>query len=386
MIEFTSELLIWLWPICTFLVVLGCLYALIAAGALWQFAQKRVATPFSNAAASVLKPLCGAEPELEDNLASFCRQNHGGDVQLIFGLQDPADPAAEVVERLRHRFPERDITLCIDPRQYGANRKISNLINMVDHACHDIIVISDSDIRVDASYLENVIAPLEEPEVGIVTCVYRGVPAAGLWSRLAAEAINSHFLPNVLVGLRLRLAQPCFGATIALRAATLARIGGFEAFADQLADDYAMGMAVRRLGLRVAIPPTVVSHICYDRTFGDLVRHELRAARTIRSIEPIGYTGLAATNPTPFALAAAALAGFNVTSLSLLLLALACRMIVSLQAGRLSGEDGARGAPWLSPFRDFLSFAIFLASFLPGPLVWRGHRFEVRSDGTLTPS
>ncbi|MFZ2019524.1 MAG: bacteriohopanetetrol glucosamine biosynthesis glycosyltransferase HpnI [Methyloceanibacter sp.] len=307
-------------------------------------------------------------------------------MELIFGLQKDDDPASLIVERLRSRCPECKIRLCIDPRAHGANRKISNLINMLPHASHDLIVLSDSDIRVAASYLENVISALEEPGVGMVTCLYCGVPAAGIWSRLAAEGINSHFLPNALVGLRLGFAEPCFGATIALRRETLARIGGFQAFADQLADDYAMGMAIRRLGLRVVIPHFVVSHVCCDRSFADLVRHELRAARTIRNIEPWGYAGLVVTNPTPFALAAAALAGFDLASLALLLVALASRMIVSIQAGRLRGKERGGGAPWLSPFRDLLSFAIFVASFLPGAVVWRGHRFELRSDGTLTPS
>jgi ceramide glucosyltransferase len=145
-------------------------------------------------------------------------------------------------------------------------------------------------------------------------------------------------------------------------------------------------MAVRRLGLHVAIPPLLVSHVCYDKTFADLVRNELRAARTIRRIDPLGYVGLVATNPTPFALAAVALAGLNLTSLSLLLLALASRMIVSIQAGRMADEHAGRGTFWLSPFRDLLSFAIFLASFLPGSLVWRGQRFELHSDGTLRSS
>ena len=253
---------------------------------------------------------------------------------------------------------------------------------MFSHASHDLIVLADSDIRVHPLYLDGVTAALAEPGVGLVTCLYRGLPADGIWSRLAADAMNSHFLPNVLVGLKLGLAKPCFGSTIALRRDTLAKIGGFEAFADQLADDYAIGAAVRRLGLRVAIPPMLVSHICYDQTFADLVRHELRAARTIRSIDPLGYVGLLATNPTPFALAAVAL-GDNLASLSLLLLALASRMAVSIQAGRLAI---GRGAFWLGPFRDLLSFAIFLASFLPGSLVWRGRRFELRSDGTLRPS
>jgi len=379
MVEFTPKSLMWLWPICTFFVILGSLYALIAATLLRQFAQKSAVARSGSSAVSVFKPLYGMEPELEANLTSFCQQNYGGQAQFIFGVQDQADAAAEIVERLRRRFPERDVTLCTDPARHGTNPKISNIINMFSHASHDIIVLADSDIRVHPLYLDGVTAALAEPGVGLVTCLYRGLPADGIWSRLAADAMNSHFLPNVLVGLKLGLAKPCFGSTIALRRDTLAQIGGFEAFADQLADDYAIGAAVRRLGLRVAIPPMLVSHICYDQTFADLVRHELRAARTIRSIDPLGYVGLLATNPTPFALAAVAL-GDNLASLSLLLLALASRMAVSIQAGRLAV---GRGAFWLGPFRDLLSFAIFLASFLPGSLVWRDRRFELRSDGTL---
>ena len=135
-------------------------------------------------------------------------------------------------------------------------------------------------------------------------------------------------------------------------------------------------------GFAWPIPPMLVSHICYDRTFADLVRHELRAARTIRNIDPLGYVGLVATNPTPFALAAAALGASTSPACALLLLALASRMAVSIQAGRLLARAGARRI-WLGPFRDLLSFAIFVASFLPGSLVWRGRRFELRSDGTL---
>jgi ceramide glucosyltransferase len=384
MFELTPKLLTWLWPICTFLVIFGCLYALIEAGLLWKFAQKKVKNLSSNPAVSVLKPLYGTEPELEANLASFCQQDYGGEVQLIFGLQHQADLAAKVVERLRQRFPKRDIRLCIDPSRHGTNPKVSNLINMMPQASHDILVLSDSDIKVAPSYLRDVTAALAEPDVGLVTYLYCGRAAAGIWSRLAAEGINSHFLPNALVGLKFGLAQPCFGATIALQARTLAEIGGFAAFADRLADDYAMGMAVRRLGLRVAIPPVIVQHVCSDGTFADLLPHELRSARTIRSIDPLGYAGLGLANPTPFALAAVMLGGFDVVSLALLLLALVSRAIVSIQGGRLG--DGGHGAPWLSPLRDLLSFAVFLASFLPGQLVWRGYRFEVRSDGTLTPS
>jgi ceramide glucosyltransferase len=386
MFEFTPKLLIWLWLICTFVGILGCLYALIAAGLLAKFAQKRATRNPCDRPVSVLKPLYDTEPELEANLASFCQQNYGGEIQLIFGLQKENDPALAVVERLRRRFPERDIRLCHDPKLHGANRKVSNLINMLPNASHDLLVLSDSDIRVEADYLENVIGALDGPRVGAVSCLYRGVPSGGIWAQLAAEGINTHFLPDALIGLRFGLAKPCFGSTITLRKGTLARIGGFEALADQLADDYAIGTAIRRLGLDVAIPPLLVSHICYDRSLGELFSHELRAARTIRNIDPVGYAGLVVSNPTPFALFAAVLAGFNATSLFVLLLALASRMIVSIQASKLRGGERRGSVAWLSPFRDLLSFVVFAASFLPGPLVWRGHRYELRSDGTLTPS
>lgn len=382
----TLKILIWLWPICTFFTILGCAYALITVDVLRQFAQKKVARLSSSPSVTILKPLYGEEPGLEANLASFCQQDYAGDVQLVFGLHEAADPAARVVERLLRRYPTRNIALCIDPRVYGTNGKLSNLINMLPKASHDVLVLSDSDIRVAPSYLKDVIATFGESGVGLVSCLYRGVAAAGIWSHLAAAAINNHFLPNVLVGLKLGLAHPCFGSTMAIRAETLGRIGGFEPFADRLADDYAIGMAVRGLGLRVAIPPVLVDHICSEATFAELVRHELRWARTIRSIDPVGYAGLPVTNPIPFALAAAALAGFDVAGIALFLLALACRTMVSIQVGKLGDAAGGSASPWLTPLRDLLSFAIFLASLFPGPVIWRGHRALLQSDGTLRRS
>ena len=219
MFEFTPKFLIWLWLICTFIAILGCLYALIAAGLLAAICPKtRQRDNVSNRAVSVLKPLYDTEPELEANLTSFCGQNYGGEVQLIFGLQKEDDPASLVVERLRARFPERDIRLCIDPRPHGANRKISNLINMLPCASHDL----DRAVRQRHQGRREL---SRKCDLGARGAGGRGSSAAsiaacrpaGIWSRLAAEGINSHFLPNALVGLRLGLAKPCFGATIALR-------------------------------------------------------------------------------------------------------------------------------------------------------------------------
>jgi ceramide glucosyltransferase len=196
-------------------------------------------------------------------------------------------------------------------------------------------------------------------------------------------AIDHHFLPNVLVGLRLGLAQPCFGSTIALTRETLDRIGGFGAFANQLADDYAIGKAVRGLGLRVAIPPIIVDHVCSEQTWLGLVGHELRWTRTIRLIDRAGHAGSIVTHPLPFALAGVGLNGPDAISLGIVALALVCRALAPVQISRMRGSG--RGPLWLIPFRDLFGFAIFLASFLPGRVTWRGQRFAVRSDGTLTP-
>jgi ceramide glucosyltransferase len=374
------KLATWLWLFFTLAAISGCIYALFAAALLRRFAQKPPISPLSAPNLTILKPLCGAEPELETNLASFCDQDYPGEIQLVFGIHDPDDPAGATVQRLRQRFPAHDIALVDDPNEHGANRKISNLINMLPEVRHGVIVMSDSDIRVERDYLQVVVSALARPGIGLVTCLYRGCSVGGIWSSLSAAAINEHFLPSVLVGLKLGLAHPCIGATIALRAETLRRIGGFRAFADQLADDYAIGEAVRRLGLEVAIAPMLVGHACSEQSLFELLRHELRWARTLRLLDPWGYAGLVLTHALPLALVAAALDGFGPIGLATIALALACRLSIPIQVKALPGG----GSPWLSPFRDLLSFAVFLASFLPGPLSWRGRQYRPRSDGTLT--
>jgi ceramide glucosyltransferase len=374
-----------LWLICTCLAIIGSAYTSFAAVLLGRFVAKSpVEAPSRTPSVTILKPLCGAEPELEENLTSFCNQKYPGQVQIVLGIQDSVDPAAAIARRLISAFPHLAIDLEINAQSHGPNRKISNVLNSVTRSRGEIVVLSDSDIRVGPDYLRQITDALHAPGVGLVTCLYRGLPVTGVWSRLAATEIDQRFLPSVLVGLRLGLAKPCFGSTMALRAETLRRIGGFAAFADQLADDHAIGAAVRRLGLEVAIPPMVVDHVCSEHSFVELARRELRWARTIRLVDPLGYAGSVITHPLPFALAAAALRGFGVTSLAILGLVLACGLLVPLQFARSLG--GGRVPIWLTPLRDLLSFAIFLVSFLPWRIMWRGRRYKVSSDGTLTPA
>jgi ceramide glucosyltransferase len=371
----------WLSFLCLLAAACGCFYALGIAWLSRRLAPGSEASGGPYPPVTLLKPLHGAEPGLEDNLASFCVQDYPGPMQIIFGVQDPADPAIAVVRRLADRFPHLDLELVIDSRRYGANRKISNLVNMASHIRHRVVVLSDSDIRVGTDYLQNVVPALEKPGVGLVTCLYRGAWTASPWSQLAAQTIDYHFLPSVLFGLEFGLARPCFGSTIALRRATLELIGGFEAFVDQLADDYAMGEAVRELGLQVVMPAYLVTHLCSERSAPDLVGHELRWARTIRLLDPVGFAGTAITHPLPFAVLGACLGAFAPAGLVMIASALACRLILQMHIDDALKVGDNRF--WWGPVRDLLSFAIFAASFFGKAVTWRGQRYSVRADGTL---
>jgi ceramide glucosyltransferase len=361
-------------------------YSLVAALFVRRFFQSETGqTPELPAAAptvTILKPLSGDEPRLRAHLESFCRQDYPGDVQIVFGVQDSNDPAIRCVEALQRDFPDRDLQLVVSTREYGSNRKISNVINIAREARHDVLVLADSDVGVGPAYVRDIVTALSAPGVGLVTRLYRGEPLSGLWSQLSAMAIDHHFLPSVIVGLATKRARPCFGSTIALRRSVLERAGGFNAFANCLADDNAIGEAVRGLGLLVAIPPMTVTHACTERSLADLVAHELRWARTIRTIDPVGFAGSIVTHPLPLGLVSAAASGFSPAAATVLLVALACRAALLYQVDRSLGVQDRRW--WLWPVRDVLSFIIFLATFFGRSVTWRKRRFRVEPNGMLS--
>jgi ceramide glucosyltransferase len=251
---------------------------------------------------------------------------------------------------------------------------------MIQAARHPFIVLADCDIGVPEDYLLRVAAASEEPRAGGVTCLYHGVAVAGFWSKLAALAIDAHFLPNALVGLRSGLAKPCFGSTIALHRSRLEEIGGFEAFSDSLADDYAIGAALREKGLGIAVPPLLVGHSCGQSSLMELWRHELRWARTIRTVAPLGYAGSAVTHPLVFALLALA-SGAPVAGSALAILAVMCRIVLLHVTTR--NHSPALPPYWLIPIRDLLSFAIFVWSYCGRDIAWRGRNYRVRANGLL---
>src|SRR3954453_2778900 len=357
----------------------GCLFMLFAAGLIWSSPRPQPATePAPDL--TILKPLHGDEAGLYENLASFCEQDYSGAVQIVFGVENPNDRAIAVVERLRVAYPDRALELVVEPRAVGSNPKVANLINMSGRIAHDIIVMADSDIRVRRDYLSRLVGALERQGGGAVSCPYYGISTGSLWSHLAQLTIDSHFLPGVVVGPRLKLSQPCLGSTIALRRSSLSAIGGFEPLADCLADDYVLGELLRQRGEPVSLLPFAVGHVCGESTFTELWRHELRWALTIRTVDPLGYLGWSVTHAFPLALIAWFLGGAG-PALGLAVAALVCRAVL------IFATERGYGLPphpyWLIPVRDLLSFAVFVAGFVARDVSWRGHHYELMSEGIL---
>lgn len=363
------------------LVGAGIAYLLVAARAVGRFARTPRPQPRARPGVSVLKPLYGAEPNLRENLKSFIQQNYD-DLQIVFGLHGEDDPALAVVRSLAAEFPDRDIAVVVDPRQHGANGKITNLINLYPAARHEILVLADSDMRADPDFVATLVADLERPGVGAVTCLYLGRPEPGLTSALGAQFINHHFLPQVLISRALGSEEGCFGATIALTRATLARIGGFDALKDILADDHEIGRRVRGLGLRVALSRALVDDTVNEPDWESLLGHELRWARTIRQANPAGFAASVVTLPVALATLGVLVSAGDAAAFGLWGLAFGARIWFQ---GRVDRALGLTPSPfWAPPVRDCLTFAMVVASFLGRRVRWRHSAFRVAPDGSLS--
>ncbi|MBS7809407.1 bacteriohopanetetrol glucosamine biosynthesis glycosyltransferase HpnI [Roseococcus pinisoli] len=333
-------------------------------------------------AASILKPLHGNEPGLARNLAATLGQTHAAPWEVLFGTADPADAARPVAEAAMTASPTPAHFLA-GGAVLGANRKVSQLVHLAAEAQHPALVVADADMRCAPDWLTAVTAPLADPETGLVTCLYRGEAADdGAWSRLAALGIDWHFLPNAALGESLGKAQGCYGATMALRRDALEQIGGFEPLLPLLADDHALGAAVRRLGLRVEVSPSIPVHVMHEPSLAALWAHELRWARTLRLLNFPGFLGLGLTHPLPWALLAFALSPSDWT-VGALAIALGARWALA------SGVDSALGVAggwrrwaWL-PVRDLLSFAIWLTALARGQVVWRDRRYRIGPNGEM---
>jgi len=357
------------------------LYLATCAFATRAWLKRRSTSPAATPSISILKPLCGMEDNLYDNLRSFCTQDYPA-FQIIFGCRSADDPALEVVRTLQQEFPHLDIQMvCNHPIQCG-NFKVANLMQMEALVACDYLAISDSDIRVGNDYLRHLASELSLPDTGVVTCLYRGMPGSNLWSRLGALHINEWFLPSVLIGRLLGLSDFGFGATLALQRQALQRIGGFKALADQLADDYMLAKLLREHGRNTVLSDYLVETTVQEPTFASLWQHELRWMRTVRMLQPAGHAFSCMTYTLPITLLAAGLAHAHPWAWIMPATAIVLRVFMHHIAAQTPGSSR-----WLDlvllPIRDVLSVAIWLASFASRQVRWRGRRFAVRRDGLM---
>ena len=361
---------------------LGVLQALAGLFAVWRFCRRAEAPQTTLPSVTVLKPVCGDELWLEDALRSFFAQDYP-DFQLVIGAQDPHDPALAVARRLQAEFPHRDVQVVVDTALHGANRKISNLMNMLPAARHDVLVFADSDLHVRPSYLRDVVTTLLQPGTGLVTTVCGGEAAApGIAAGLGAMHISHSFLPGALLGAVLGR-QDCLGNTMAIRSETLASVGGLAALVPHLADDNLLGRLVRGLGLAVRLAPCIPVVTVQEPSLRALWTHELRWARTVRSSAPLSHAMAVLMFPVLWALAALAASGCAWLEAAWLLGAWAVRAAVADTIDRLlSGRRARRAVPAravLLPLRDLLSVLQIGVSFCHNMVVWRGH--TLRADG-----
>jgi ceramide glucosyltransferase len=369
---------------------LGLVATLAGTAAALRFARRRIPPATQRPPISILKPLCGDEPLLEEALTTFCELDYP-DFQLVLGVQNPADPALAVVERLQARFASIDMTVVVDPALHGLNRKVSNLVNMLPAARHDLLVFADSDLHVPSDYLKHVADALAQPGVGMVTTLSAGrlgVPT--LASVLGGMQISHSFLPGVLLS-RLLGRQDCLGTTMALHRRVLRQAGGLTGLLGHLADDHVLGKRVQALGLDVGLASVITATTVAEKSFTALWAHELRWARTMGALESLLFLTSALQYPLFWAGLALACSGGAAPFAMLFAVAWAVRAIgvvgVNLTIRCTPGVGGwrfATAAACLTPVRDILSIAVLAASYCGDRVTWRGH--VLRADNGLARS
>jgi ceramide glucosyltransferase len=371
-----------------FIAILGCvsssIYYLLCLWSAKLFLRKRLADrsvrpTLALPPVSILKPLKGTDPDIYESFRSHCLQEYP-QYEIVFGVSDSADPAVASVQQLQREFPRHAIRLVVSPNKLGANVKVSNLAQMLEAARYEHLIVNDSDIHVEPDYLRRVMAPFADQSVGMVTCLYRGVAAPTLWSRLESLGISTDFCAGVLVarqlegGLRFGL-----GSTLALRRTDLERVGGFRSIVDYLADDYELGRRIAELGLNVELSEVVVETYLPEYDLSSFFSHQLRWARGVRDSRAAGYIGLVSTYGLLWALLAVIAARGSLWSWAAFGVTLLLRAAVALVVGKSVLQDASLTKHfWLLPLRDLMAVVVWVASFAGHTVTWRGDRFELK--------
>lgn len=332
---------------------------------------------------SILKPICGLDSDTYQNLASFCQQNYPK-YQIIFAVRNSQDPCIEVVEKIIHNFSDLDIVLIVSDRIIGTNLKVSNLANAAAKAKYDILLLADSDIRVGTDYLQRVIQPLQDKSVGVVTCMYRSL-TQGWISTLEAIGTTTEFHAGVLVSnIQENGIKYAFGSTIAIPKKVLEAIGGFEAIADYLADDFQLGYLPVQAGYKVVLSDYVVEHVQTSNNLVDTIKRQIRWARCKRVSRPWGYLGLIFTYGVVSSLLLLIATGGSILGWLGLCICWVTRLIMAWVVGNISLKDPIiKKFLWLVPWWDLLSFAIWCFGFIGNTIEWRGQQMKLTKDGKL---
>lgn len=316
-------------------------------------------------------------------LRSWLKQDYGGAVQVLFGVASSEDPVCAAVRQLIRENPAGNAQLIICPESLGVNAKVSTLIQLLRLARHDVIAVSDADVFVPPDFLVNAVAPLCEPEIGLVNCFYRLADPVTIAMRWEAIAINADFWSQVLQGRSLQPLDFALGAVMTTRREQLKKIGGFEALADYLADDFQLGNRIVRTGSRIALCPVVVDCLSASMNWREAWAHQLRWARTIRVSKPLPYAFSILSNATLWPLLFVVMQPAK-WSLIAIAVCVSVRMVMAQSLQQRLGPTKRQGCFWwLTPVKDLLQVALWICAFFGNHIVWRGHRFRLQRDGRL---
>jgi ceramide glucosyltransferase len=361
-------------------------YYVAATIAAWRFFRRERKHKLRNYTppVSLLKPVRGVDFASYENYSSFCRQGYP-DYEILFAVNDAADPAVPLIHRLIAEFPDRRIRLLIGAEDLGANRKVNKLARLSGEAQHEILVLTDGDVRVDPNYLREVVAPFVEESTGAVTSFYRGIAEHNLGAELEAIGASSDFFAGVLMAEWTEGINFALGASIVTTKRWLSKIGGFESIAGMLADDYELGVRIAQAGGRVLLSRETVWTMYPAQTARNLWNHQLRWARTVRLCRPLSYFGLIFTLGLPWAVLAALVAPTKWIAAAYLLAYLVLRHVMAWTVGVWGvGDDVLRHKLWLVPMRDALYSAVWAASFASNRITWGGQEFTMHK-GKMVP-
>jgi ceramide glucosyltransferase len=360
------------------------LIAIFAARRFFSTRRVRSLTSGFTPPVSILKPIYGLDRETYENYASFCRQDYP-DYEILFCTSDAQDPAVPVIQKLIRDFPDRDVRLLIGSDPLGVSDKVNKLCRMARESKYGIVIVSDSDVRIEPGHLRAVASRFQDEKIGGVTCLYRGLTDGSLAADLEAVGNSTDFAAGVLVAWLGSDVNFMLGATMAVRKSVLAEIGGFESLVDYFSDDYELGNRIATAGHRVELIPHTVSIVYPHETLKEAFRHQLRWNLSIRYSRPAGHLGLIFTQGLPLVLLGAIATPSAAWAMALLAAYVVLRGASAWIIGVAEMNDkNLRHNMALLPLRDLFAFVVWVVSFFPQHILWRGQQFEVR-DKRLVP-